>query len=243
MGSWKRLLLCALLAYLPVATASEPTATPVTQREVRSLPPRLTLIYDVRMGDGGLTLGQGTYTWQAGGGRYHLESVARATGLTALVMSGQIRQRSEGRLEPGGLVPQQFWQVRGAKKPETARFDWGRHVMVLRKGEEELRQGGQDLLSFPFHLALTVAETDPAWDMPVTNGRYMKDYRFHVLGRERLRAVGEMLDTLHVQGSRAEDGSLDVWLAPTHHWLPVRIRTQDNKKGTVMQLTLARIKD
>jgi hypothetical protein len=50
------------------------------------------------------------------------------------------------------------------------------------------------------------------------------------------------VETLHVQGSRAGDGSLDVWLAPTRHWLPMRIRTQD-EKGKVIELNLAKLSD
>jgi hypothetical protein len=42
------------------------------------------------------------------------------------------------------------------------------------------------------------------------------------------------LDTLHLQGGRAGEGTLDVWLAPTRHWLPVRIRSLDQKGGTLV---------
>lgn len=243
MHPWKTLILSAVLLCLPGFPLAEAAPGATGQSLGRSLPQQLTLTYDLQMGDAGLTLGQGTYVWQSRNGRYSLQSLAQATGLTSLVLSGQIRQNSEGRLGPRGLIPDSFRQVRGSKKPETAHFDWGKGQVVMRKGEKELREGAQDLLSFPFHLALSVQEKDPDWIMPVTNGRHMRDYRFQVLGWERLKAAGEMLDVLHVQGQREGDGSLDVWLAPAQRWLPVRIRTQDENKGSVMLLTLARVKE
>jgi len=227
------------LAPSPVPVPA-PTPAPEPRRSVRALPDRLVLVYDVLAGEGGFNLGQASYTWQARDGRYRLESVAQATGLASLFMSGRILQISEGRVGPAGLVPELFRQSRNERRQDSASFDWERRVLVLPQGEEALRDGAQDLLSFPFHLAMTVAEGDTAWIMPVTNGRRLKGYRFLVLGRERLEAGGEGLETLHVQGSRGGDGSLDVWLAPTRHWLPARIRTQD-LKGQVMELTLVRV--
>jgi hypothetical protein len=122
----------------------------------------------------------------------------------------------------------------------VARFDWPGKRLFLAKGEEILRDNTQDLLSFPFHLAMTVAEGDGGWIVPVTNGRKLKGYRFTILGRESVEVGRERLEALHVQGTRAFEGNLDVWLAPNRHWLPVRIRTED-QKGKVMELTLARL--
>jgi hypothetical protein len=214
----------------------EAPATP--RRSVRSLPEKLVLVYEVLAGEGGFNLGKATYTWSAQAGRYHLVSVGEATGLAAMFMSGSIVQTSEGRIGPQGLVPDQFWMSRNSRRQESARFDWERMQLLLPKGGEILRPNTQDLLSFPFHLAMTVIEGDEGWILPVTNGRKLRGYRFAVLGRERLETGESGLDTLHVQGSRAGDGTLDVWLAPSRHWLPVRIRTQD-LKGKVMELTLA----
>jgi hypothetical protein len=222
---------------LPLQEAvQEAPAAP--RKSLRSLPEKLVLVYKVLAGEGGFNLGQATYTWSARGDHYSLVSVGEATGLAAMFMSGSIIQTSEGRIGPNGLLPYQFWMSRNARRQESARFDWERMQLLLPKGGEPLRQNTQDLLSFPFHLAMTVAEGDEGWILPVTNGRKLRGYRFVVLGRERLETGEGSLETLHVQGSRAGDGSLDVWLAPGRHWLPVRIRTQD-LKGKVIELTLA----
>lgn len=227
------------VAEAPVAPP-DPQAEAKPRREQRPLPKRLVLVYSVQAGDGGFNLGQATYTWQVQGERYSLSSMAEATGMASLFMSGRIEQSSEGRIGPAGLLPEQFSMTRNQKRQDVARFDWPGKRLFLAKGEELLRDNTQDMLSFPFHLAMTVAEGDGGWIVPVTNGRKLKGYRFTILGRESVEVGRERLEALHVQGTRALDGSLDVWLAPSRHWLPVRIRTED-LKGKVMELTLARL--
>lgn len=205
----------------------------------RALPERLTLVFNVRAGEG-MQLGQATYTWQTGAGRYQLRSVAEASGLAALFVSGRIVQASEGRIGPGGLRPEQFWMTRKEKRKEWARFEWQQGRLVLPGGDVSLEARTQDLLSFPFHLALTVTEDAGEWVLPVTNGKKLRDYRFALLGRSTLEVGDEALAVLHVRGTRAGEGHLDVWLAPERHWLPARIRTED-QKGKATELTLVRL--
>lgn len=214
-------------------TGPRPQAT----APLRSLPAQARLVYDVLAGQDGFRLGQAVYAWRADGERYRLESVAEAQGVATLFMRGRMVQTSEGRIDGQGLVPEQFAQRKQEKPKGAARFDWGRRLLIMSRGTEPLAKGAQDLLSFPFHLALTVTEDMAAWRMPVTNGRSLKTYQFQVMGRERLRLGKAMVDVLHVRGSRAGDDNLDVWLAPERNWLPLRIRTEDDK-GVPMELRL-----
>ena len=73
--------------------------------------------------------------------------------------------------------------------------------------------------------------------MAVSNGRKLREYHFRNLGHERITQGEAEIDTLHLQGSRVGEGTLDVWLAPSRHWLPLRIRTLD-QKGKVLGLNL-----
>ncbi len=203
----------------------------------RTLPDRLALRYAVQAGDGGFTLGQSRYSWQVSEGRYSLTSVTEATGITALLLSKKIVQTSAGRITAAGLQPEQFQISKGKRGPPPARFDWPRKRLLLPSGEVALPATTQDLLSFPFHLAMTVRDDQMPWQLPVTNGKKLKDYDFRFVGREPLRILGRTSDTLHLRGSRPEEGSLDVWLAPDRHWLPVRIRTVD-QNDQAMELNL-----
>lgn len=221
--------------------APEPESTPM--RTVRKLPEKLVLRYEVRSGEEGFSLGQATYTWHVTGDRYALDSVAEATGLAALFIQARIVQSSEGRLGPTGLLPERFSMERNRKRHYSARFDWeGRRLLLPKDEVVALRDHTQDLLSFPFHLAMTIAEEDTAWIQPVTNGRMLKGYRFAQVGREPLEWAGNMLHTLHLRGTRAFEGNIEVWLAPDLHWLPVRIRTEDSK-GRVTDLRLTRLEN
>lgn len=224
----------------PSQSSTEPAPPPVPT--ARALPPRLHLRYAVQSGADGFTLGLASYTWQVRDGRYSLVSVAEASGITALFVSGKIVQTSEGRVTPAGLQPDQFWIAKGSRRQAPAQFDWTQRRLILPGGAVALPDAAQDLMSFPFHLAMTVEDGASAWRLPVTNGKRLKEYDFRLMGRESLPLAGTPVDTLHVQGSHPEEGSLDVWLAPARHWLPVRIRTLD-QKGKAMVLSLEAVSE
>ncbi len=222
----------------PASPAPEPAATePALPPALRQLPERLNLRYAVRAGDGGFNLGQAIYSWQQRDGHYTLVSIAQATGLASLFVSGKLVQTSEGNITAQGLRPEQYWLSRGERKQDTARFDWDARRLVQGNSGVELPAASQDVLSFPFHLAMTVGSLTTEWTLAVTNGRKLREYQFRNLGQERLAQGASEIDTLHLQGSRSGEGTLDVWLAPSRHWLPLRIRTLD-QKGKVMVLSL-----
>lgn len=222
----------------PPSPAPEPAAVePALPPTLRPLPERLNLRYAVRAGDGGFNLGQATYSWQRRDGHYTLVSVAEATGLASLFVSGKLVQTSEGAITAQGLRPDQYWLSRGERRQDTARFDWDARRLIQGNSGVELPAASQDVLSFPFHLAMTVGSLTTEWTLAVTNGRKLREYQFRNLGRERLAQGEGEIDTLHLQGSRSGEGTLDVWLAPSRHWLPLRIRTLD-QKGKVMVLSL-----
>ncbi|MBI5329193.1 MAG: DUF3108 domain-containing protein [Betaproteobacteria bacterium] len=204
---------------------------------MRGLAARMVLRYTVQTGEEGFSLGRATYTWTSGDGRYRLESVAEASGLISLFVSGRIVQTSEGRLTTAGLQPERFTQTRGEKRQDSARFDWEAGRILMNGTEAPLPIQAQDTLSFPFQLAMNVREGDEEWRLAVTNGRRLNEYAFLVVGRERVELGQDAVDALHVKGARSGEGSLDVWLAPSRQWLPVRIRTLDTK-GKIVTLNL-----
>ncbi len=212
-------------------------ADPPPARPLRSLPQQLALRYSVQSGEDGFTLGESVYSGWIRDGRYSLSSVSEATGVAALFVSGKIIQRSEGSIGPEGLQPERFWGEKGGRVQTPVRFDWPSHLLALPGGSVELPVRTQDLLSFPFHLAMTVQEADAAWTLSVTNGKKLRNYQFQIVGRESVNLGDQRVEALRVQGSRAGEGSLDVWLAEARHWLPVKIRTLD-QKGKVIVLTL-----
>lgn len=221
----------------PVPVPESIVAEPALPPSLRKLPARLNLSYTVRAGEGGFNLGRAIYSWQQRDGRYTLVSVAEATGLASLFVSGRLVQTSEGSITPHGLRPEQYWLSRNERKQDVARFDWVQERLVQGSDGVELPPGSQDVLSFPFHLAMTVDDSAREWTLWVSNGRKLRDYLFRNLGRERLTLHEGEIETLHLQGRRDGEGTLDVWLVPSRHWLPLRIRTLD-QKGKVLLLSL-----
>ncbi|TSA20065.1 MAG: DUF3108 domain-containing protein [Betaproteobacteria bacterium] len=213
----------------PPVAVTPPPARPLQ----RSLPDRMTLSYAVRLGEVGFKAGRMNFVWVRQGARYSLVGTVEATGVTALFMSGRIVQVSEGEIAPDGLRPSRYWLQRGERKQDQVRFDWTARQLNLGAETVALPDTAQDLLTFPFHLALTARANESEFTLPVTNGRKLKDYRVRSLGMERL----DEREAWHLQGSREGEGTLGVWLDLTRGGLPIQIRTQD-AKGKVMLLTL-----
>jgi hypothetical protein len=231
----------AFLPPLPLLAALDsPPPAPrgeTIRQATRKLPERIELNFSVQSGEDGFVIGQSVYSGWVRDGRYALTSVAEATGVTGVFVTGKIIQRSEGRVNARGLQPELFSGQKGKRIQKPVRFDWSRQRLILPGGEVDLPVQTQDLLSFAFHLALVAEADDFDRILPVTNGKKLRDYRFRFIDRETLNSGANRVDTVHLRGSREGDGSLDVWLAPDRHWLPVRIRTLDDK-GKVVVLSL-----
>ncbi|MDD3528661.1 MAG: DUF3108 domain-containing protein, partial [Gallionellaceae bacterium] len=153
-------------------------------------------------------------------------------------VTGEIVQSSEGWLDAAGLRPQEYWLQRGQRRMEVARFDWDERRLALEGGARaDLADQAQDLMSLPFHLAMTAREGEGEFALGVTNGRKFNEFTFRQLGREGIEVGGRSLAALRLQGSRPGEGTLDIWLDLDGSGLPVRIRTTD-RKGEVMELRL-----
>lgn len=221
----------------PQSAAQQPVPAP-SRPAVRDLPTDLAINYAVQLGDGdnGFVAGRATYIWHSGKGRYSMVSTVQATGLASLFISGRIVQVSQGQLDDGGLKPEQYWLERTGRKQDSARFNWSTNQLILAGDEpsQPLKPQAQDLLSFPFQLAMTVRPEETSFVLWVTNGRKFRDYTFHVVGLENVNLQAGQVSALHLQGEREGEGSLDVWLDLEKSGLPVRIRTQDTKGKTMV---------
>ncbi len=203
---------------------------------LRQLPSQFKMTYAVKMGEDGFTAGRATYLWRSEKGRYSLVNTIEATGLASLFMSGRIIQLSEGAFDETGLRPEQYWLQRNARKQDSARFNWVAKQLSLSGGSEgaSLLPQTQDLLSFPFHLAMTGRAGEAEFILSVTNGKRLQAYTFNVLGEEVLRMGESDVNVLHMQGRREGEGTLDVWLDLRHGGLPLRIKTLDMKGKAIV---------
>lgn len=228
----------------PPEPKPEPQPQPVTQTEPaktsdRQLPTSLELVFDLIKGTQGLIVGRVTHQLRIENGQYQLTSTAEATGLFSLVKSGQLVQKSRGRITAGGLQPQQFIARRGSKPPEQADFDWDNGQLRYGKSTEPqqtvpLADGSLDILSFIYQFALS-ARPDRQFDFYMTNGRGFLRQQYEAGNIEEIDTPLGPQQALLVRRTGGDgQEKVDIWLGVAQHYLPLRIRFTD-KNGEVAE--------
>ena len=224
----------------PVATEPSVEAPPVAEApQAGSLPSRLLIRFSVSWG--GLSAGQAEYRWERTGNRYDLQSFTKTTGLVGLLKSMWLVQTSVGDITENGLRPDTFVNHRSDKPSESATFDWPEQSLQLMvdgvaSRKVSLLPGAQDLMSVLFQFAFSPPK-ESELQLAVVTGRKLDTYHFSIVGEETLQLPFGDVRTLHVRRAvRKGDDSLDVWLAPERHYLPVRIVRTDRKDNAPVEL-------
>lgn len=210
-----------------------------TTAAVRAWPGGGRLVFDVMRGEDGLKLGEARHRWHHDGERYDMSLELETTGLAGLLYSFQYVQESRGLIVNDMLQPERFDVTQSGRKPEQANFDWkAAKVRVVRKGKETvtaLRPGDQDVLSVWHLVALADGRALPPELLLVTNRRATPT-SINEVGGESVRVPAGNFDTRRIR-ARANTGKLtiDLWVSPGHHGVPVRILLVDDK-GQVLDL-------
>jgi len=224
---------------LPViAQPPAPDTAPPRPVLARQLPRKGSIVYDAYLGAEKLGIGRTVQTWEIGDGRYRLTSLSQVTGFLALFVPYLYDFSSEGRLVATGLEPETFSMRRGRQGANRfeARFDW--EAMSLSLGpyaamrKVALPPGTQDMLSFLYQL--TAADLAPGRiRISVTNGNRLEAYELDVGPAERVETPLGTLEAVPLRQVRQpERESLEMWIAPSLGYLPVRVRFRD-RRGNV----------
>jgi len=218
-----------------VAVAPE-MATPEMPDKV--LPPRVDLAYKVFLGTQGFMIGDATYRFEHSGNQYKIATIAQARGLAALFVRGKGKVESHGIITRTGLLPQEFAVERGSSdRRELARFDWESGVVTLHDDNTAA-------LELPTYDPLTLMWqsyfSPPASDVQTFNvatTRRVTRYTVTREGTERLAWGAGEIDT-EIWHRRSDDGRTDgyVWLAPSLHYVPIKLRLVATNRGTVEAL-------
>lgn len=217
----------------PEPARAEP-ATPVSTDV--ALPRRGRIQFAINRGDRGFVVGRAVHTWHADAGRYEITNVSETTGLAALFRPVRMLQSSTGELAGVDLLPREYRAGRDDKLIDVASFDREAGQLRYAAGRvAPLLAGEQDLLSAFYQLGRRpIAE---AVELTVTTGRKIERYRFVVVGEEKLLLRGDEVRTVHLlSGGEPGQDATEVWLAPSLHGLPLKIRYTDRNGDAYEQV-------
>jgi hypothetical protein len=242
------LLAATMGATLAASDARAADEHPAAMRPF-NLPPSADLSYSISARQRGFNLnGDATLTWRQGEGKYAINTDSRVALLGKLT-----ENRSQGTIDSYGLAPSEYYDKRFRKDPVTATFDREAKTISFSDGKQsyQIKGGEQDRVSISWQL-IAVARAAKAkfkagseWNFFVVGPHDADPWNFRVLGHEKVQAgaaIGQV-DTVHVlreppPGSK--DQTLDIWLAPSLEWYPVKLRFVDNDRDYVEQ-TLEKI--
>jgi Protein of unknown function (DUF3108) len=208
------------------ATSAEAgTASPALQLQ---LPSNSRLQFTARSQQSGQTReGKGQLIWQSDGQTYSLKIEATMLLFTVLEWS------SEGKITEVGLSPVRFSEKRGFRSEQATHFrqEIGKIQFSNNKPEAILEGGAQDRLSVMLLLSSLLAG-NPGQIQPssiiriqVASTDLAETWDIRYEGQEEIMLpTGAMLAHKLTRNPRREfDRKLDLWLAPSLGYLPVRI--------------------
>jgi hypothetical protein len=221
-----------------VATAQPSVAAP-EPLPLRSLPRKGRITYNLVYGRDQFPVGRTIHSWEVDGERYQLASRSETTGIVDMIRSQQRTYSSRGVVTRTGLRPETFLSSRNrgrGNEDASAQFDWDKAVVKLGRvaslRQESLPARSQDLLSFVFQLSIDPPVPGRLRQV-VTNGSRIETYELDVLREETIDTPLGALRVLPIkQVRKANEESIELWLAVEYRYLPVRLRFLD-REGAV----------
>ncbi len=199
------------------------------------LPPRLDLAYKVFYGTQGFVIGAATYRFEHDGDDYRISTVAEPRGLAALFVHGRGLVESRGRITEHGLRPYEFVVERGsADKREVAFFDWDSGNVVLNGGNlVTLEPPAFDPLTILWQPYFAPPSRDPQ-SFTLATTRRVTRYTLTLQAEEPVvfRNTEVMTQRWY---QKSDDGKTEgwFWLAPSMHYIPIKMRVTRTSRGTL----------
>jgi len=171
---------------------------------------------------------ESTLEWQRNGGDYRV--VNRGSFLFFSFV-----WESTGKVGSEGLQPARYQETRN-KRVKAAEFDAASGRLKLPSGNEEpLQPGTQDRMSVLLQLASMGRADNSAFadgkvvSFRVAGSSRSDNWRFRAAGRDKLSTPMGSIEAVHLIRERDHDDGqkIEVWLAPAHDWLPVRVLSNE----------------
>lgn len=228
---------------LPVqATADHPSV-----KRPFNPPPSADLAYIIKARHSGITLdGSALVQWQADEGKYQLSVESRA------MLLGKIQSSSSaGAIDAYGLVPATATEKRFRKSATTVTFNRDSGMLSFSASEQTypLKGGEQDRASITWQLvgnaraAAKKFRTGSNWPYFVAGRSEAHPWNFKVGKIEKIATPLGTVDAVKVARllpTGSDEQQLDIWLAPSLEWYPVKIRFAE-ADGEFIEQTLQTI--
>ncbi|SAK97607.1 hypothetical protein AWB78_05558 [Caballeronia calidae] len=223
-------------------SASQPAAQPTdASGDKFDVPPTGELRYDTLVN--GMMNQTGTIHWANDG--QHYEMVVSIP----LPFVGPYVYSSKGHIDGFGIAPEQYSEQRGRRAADIAIFNRETKQIVYTKTPQAqpLADGAQDRFSVVMQLASLVRGAPDKYKPGVTRQFSVADndsneiWPIETVGDENVQARGGFTTARHFTRLPRKEGDrrkLDIWLAPSIGWLPVRI-LQTEPNGMQIELLWA----
>ncbi|MGB5178776.1 MAG: DUF3108 domain-containing protein [Gammaproteobacteria bacterium] len=183
-----------------------------------------------------LHIGTASIAWHTDEqGRYLYEFHSRPVRWVSWFADNELRESSRGEIDAGGIRPLHYHYERSGGNQRIARlsFDWqsmrvendvaGSHWAM------DIPPGTHDKLATQLGMMIALGEGKEDVTFTVADGGTLKEYRYHVIGKETLDLPAGTFRTVKVAKLRKDiDQETIIWFAPALHYLPVRIWRRDS---------------
>jgi len=224
-----KLTLFTLLAGFALFASAADIDHPAEKRHF-NLPPSADLSYSIKAQQSGLQLsGNALLRWSADGNKFRIDTETRA------VLIGKIDDaKTEGTIDEYGWAPVSFTEKRFRKDATTTSFDHvGKQITFSTNSDSYPIIGGEQDRNSAIWQLVAIARgshgrfrPNSVWQFFVAGPRDAERWTFKVSKQEDIRTPMGTMSTVHVI-KLAPDGKgqqVDIWLAPSLEWYPVRLR-------------------
>lgn len=229
----------------PKVVATVADNVPPSQSPLRfSPPPSADIKYDVQaLRDGKTVYGSGKISWHQADDTYAIDGEAGVLFFSVLTF------KSEGTLDQQGITPLRYSEKRFRKSETNTHFQRDpKRISFSASTVQYPRNGGeQDRASIIWQLvALGRADATQfgdGLDIFVAGVRDGDIWHVQVVGQEPITVGGESLTAWHLlrtPRTGSFDTQVDIWLAPTHDWYPVKLR-QTERNGDYLDMSMSSI--
>ncbi len=186
----------------------------------------------------------GSIDWQTDGTHYHLHVAI------PLPFVGTFTYQSEGGFDAYGLAPVRYEEARGKRAPVATNFNRDERQTISFSRVTHtfpLQVAAQDRFSVLWQLIALVRGTPDQFSLGVTRVFYVADtdtveeWQIQVVGEDDVPVQGEegkwirARHFLRLPRREGDERKLEVWLAESLGWIPVKIR-QTEPSGNVLEL-------